>query len=81
VDNELKVVTNEEVEELDDVIESIFIYAVIWSLGVTTNSEGRKKFDRGLRDVLNTRPLKPEFPATGTVYDWKFDEINKVYQS
>ena len=69
IDTELKVVSPEEVEELDEIIENIYLYAVIWSLGVTTNSDGRKKFDKALRDIIITRPLKPEFPSTGSVYD------------
>ena len=44
-DTELKVVSPEEVEELDEIIENIFVYAAIWALGLTTNSDGRKKFD------------------------------------
>ncbi|OMJ85153.1 hypothetical protein SteCoe_13621 [Stentor coeruleus] len=78
-DSELKVVSPEEVEELEEMIENIFIYAVIWCIGVTTNSDGRKKFDKALRDILNTRSLKPEFPVAGSVYDWSFDDINKAY--
>ena len=78
-DSELKIVSSEEVEELDQMIENHFIYAIIWSMGVTTTSEGRKKFDKVLRDLLGSRTLKFPFPAEGTVYDWKFDEVNKNY--
>ena len=71
----------EEIADLDTIIENIFLYATTWSLGVTTNSEGRKRFDKHLREIIGTRALTIPFPETETVYEWFFDENSKVYKS
>lgn len=79
-DTELKVVSQEEIQELDDNLENIFVYATIWSLGVTTNNDGRKKFDKALKEILATRVLSPAFPESGTVHDWFFDTTTRTYK-
>lgn len=79
-DTEIKVVSNEEVADLSGMIENIFIYSIIWSLGCTTNNEGRKKFDKQLRDIISHRDLLIPFPKEGTVYDWQFNSEEKVYK-
>jgi hypothetical protein len=33
-------------------MESIFIYAITWSIGISTNEAGRKKFDALLREKI-----------------------------
>ena len=80
-DTEVRTVPAEEIADLDTIIENIFLYATTWSLGVTTNSEGRKRFDKHLREIIGTRALTIPFPETETVYEWFFDENSKVYKS
>ena len=80
-DTEVKTVSPEEIQDLDSILENLFIYAVTWTLGVTTNSEGRKRFDKHYREILGTRSLPVPFPETETVYDWFFDDASKVYKS
>ena len=80
-DTEVKNVTPEEIAELESVLENLFVYATTWTLGVTTNSDGRKRFDKHMREVIGTRSLAIPFPETDSVYDWYFDETSKVYKS
>jgi hypothetical protein len=32
--------------------EAYFLFALVWSIGCTTNLEGREKFDRRLRELM-----------------------------
>ena len=45
----------EDFQDLYTSSESVFIFALIWSLGATTNSAGRKRFDTFLR--INMKQL------------------------
>ena len=65
----------EEVKQIEGIIEGIFNYAMIWALGVTTNEEGRKKFDQFLRESMKKKCLEKRFlvPEEGTVYEFLFD--------
>jgi len=60
-------------------MEQVFLYALIWSTGATTDNEGRVKFDKWLRDLIKVRNLNPTFPEEGTVYDWEFNKAEKKY--
>ena len=77
---ELKVVQPEEVIELEGMLENLFIYAIIWSLGCTGTIESRRKFNAALHEILETRTLATPFPKEGTVYDWSFDMKTKEYK-
>ena len=82
----------EDYESADPkVLEGILTFAMIWSIGATTNSEGRVKFDEIMRDwckggndfpIPNSkkgeigRKLLSVFHDTGTIYDAVFDLSN-----
>ena len=71
IDTELKKVTVEEVEELESMIEGIFVFCLVWSLGCTTTLDGRAKFNSKLKEVMG-KDNKYKFPQNGTCYDYKF---------
>jgi len=52
-DTEYKQTSAEQISELEDMLEAIYIYAITWSLGCTTNNEGRRKFSTKLREIIN----------------------------
>lgn len=79
-DTELKTVTQEEIEELSAVLENLFLYAVVWAIGVTTDAEGRRRFDLQLRNLLQNRTLKVPVPA-GSLYNLYFDHTAKKYMN
>jgi dynein heavy chain len=54
-ESEVKKVTAEEVEQLEDMIEQLFVFALTWSIGCTTNLEGREKFNQKFRQLLNPK--------------------------
>ena len=66
---------NDEMKIIENNIEGIFYYACVWSLGVTTNDEGRKRFNEYFfkKTSENHIDQKFVFPTEGTVYDYMFD--------
>lgn len=80
-DSEIRIISPEEITELYEHIEHIFVYCIIWALGVTTTNEGRRRFDLQLRDILQQRKLPVAFPEDDTVYEWHFDYEEKVYKT
>jgi dynein heavy chain len=61
----------DDIKALDFAIESLFIFAMVWSLGATTNDEGRKKFDKFVRKIMEENKAHTPFPDTGGyVYDF-----------
>ena len=41
-------------------IQGLFVFSLIWGLGGTLNSDGRKKFDVFLREIINSSENKPK---------------------
>jgi len=57
-------------------IEPIFIMALVWSVGATTDRDGRQKFSAYLRLMMREAGLKELPPAEGLVYDYVYDYTN-----
>jgi dynein heavy chain len=51
-ETEIKKITPEEVALLEETIEHIYVFAVIWSLCCTTTFEGRAKLNQLVRKLL-----------------------------
>ncbi|DAZ96773.1 TPA: hypothetical protein N0F65_005771 [Lagenidium giganteum] len=51
-------------------IEPLFIFALVWSVGATTNDAGRQRFDSFLRGEMLANNCQPMMPVGGTVYDY-----------
>jgi dynein heavy chain len=54
-------------------IEPIFLMALVWSVGATTDRDGRRKFSTFLRVLLEENGIKDTPPAPGLVYDYLYD--------
>lgn len=50
IETEIKKITKEEIMNLDLMINQLFLFSFIWSVGVTTTLEGRMKFDKWTRE-------------------------------
>ncbi|CAG5113648.1 Oidioi.mRNA.OKI2018_I69.chr2.g7738.t1.cds [Oikopleura dioica] len=57
-------------KRLDLLAEPWFIFSLIWSIGGTTDSEGRSKFDEFLRKLMAEKGAKFQFPEDGEIYDF-----------
>ena len=64
-------------EDFEESVEQLVVFAIVWSLGATTNLDGRVMFDKKLRTYL-----KPEIkmPQEGLVYDYMWDIKEKEWK-
>lgn len=58
-------------------VQSLFLFALVWSVGANTDEEGRTTFDHMLRKLLINDPpadLKPYIKVSLTVihYPWSY---------
>ncbi|KAJ3337634.1 hypothetical protein HDU93_000777, partial [Gonapodya sp. JEL0774] len=60
-------------------VEPFFFFSLIWSVGATSDSEGRKKFDSWMRGKFKEHSPRIAFPENGCVHDFKFDQDKKVW--
>lgn len=75
-ESETNKVTDADIEELEQQIEQLFVFALIWSIGCTTDLAGREKFDQKLRTILSNKVLMPD---TGLVYDYCWETEKKEW--
>lgn len=62
-ETEVKKVTVEELESLEDKLNAIFIFALTWSYGCTGDYDSRKKMDLYIRKILKELTDKYEIPT------------------
>lgn len=77
-ENEIRKISPEEVEDFEQCVECLFVFALVWSIGCTTNLDGRERFDKKVR-ALASKDLKFPLPSEGTVYDYMFDKTKKEW--
>ena len=77
-DTDAKKVTAEEIEELEGMLEPLFVYAVIWSIDCTTDPEGREKFGLRIKELLG-KDNEHKFPSGGSVYDYAYNKDVKEW--
>ena len=70
-DTEILKITAEDIEAFEEYSEELFYYALVWSLGVTTDEEGREKFEQKLREMVG-KDNKHFMPKSGSIYDFCF---------
>ena len=73
------VTTDIMMTDLTVTIDALFIFALIWSIGATTNEDGRKLFDVYLRKELFANKFSWLFPHEGMVYDYVFLVTSKKW--
>lgn len=52
IETEANKVHPEQIEQLENNLEGLFLYACIWSIGCTTDYEGRLKFNTYLHELI-----------------------------
>lgn len=77
-ETEIKKVQPEELDHLESIVDRIFHWGMVWSLGCTTDLDGRLKFNMFLRELAAKNKMKV-FPEEGSVYDYEFREKEKEW--
>ncbi|KAL0235780.1 hypothetical protein GEMRC1_002362 [Eukaryota sp. GEM-RC1] len=72
--DELNPVPVEDLERLPSVIDSIFIFSCVWSLGATIIDKSQPKLDSFLRECISTHSIKADVPTEGTIFEYLFDD-------
>ncbi|KAJ3111551.1 Dynein heavy chain 1, axonemal [Phlyctochytrium bullatum] len=71
--------SSDRVNSFAELMEPLFLFSLIWSLGITSDAESRRKFDAWLRDQMSRRPPSIEMPVDGLVFDYFFDKEKKAW--
>ncbi|KAJ7552868.1 hypothetical protein O6H91_06G073600 [Diphasiastrum complanatum] len=58
------------------IIEPLFIFSIVWALGVTCDNDGRKKFDVHLRQAIVVNKLESCPPNEMDVFSYFFDQAS-----
>ena len=72
METEIKKVSNDDLDILEQSMEYIFHFAVVWSILATVDYEGRLKLDKWYRAEMVHNKAKIMFPEEGTIYDYQF---------
>nr|XP_021152153.1 dynein heavy chain 1, axonemal [Columba livia] len=64
-------IPQEKMARIGELIEPWFIFALIWSVGATGDSQGRTAFSLWLREKMAKEKIQLLFPEEGLVYDYK----------
>ncbi|CAE7685039.1 DNAH1, partial [Symbiodinium sp. KB8] len=65
--------TPEAVQALEANIPALFMFALVWSVAATVDSEGRARLNAYLRNSMDTHAFANPFPDGGSVYDYVWD--------
>jgi dynein heavy chain len=71
--------TDSDFQTLGKQIEHLFFFALVWSVGCTTNEKGRAAFDGWLRSEMESNSQEALFPNEGMVYDYSYDLENSKW--
>ncbi|OCT85694.1 dynein heavy chain 1, axonemal [Xenopus laevis] len=64
----------EKLRRIEELIESWFFFSLIWSVGITGDSQGRVLFSTWLRDKMMSEKIAMLFPEQGLVHDYMLDD-------
>eukprot|EP00736_Rhodelphis_marinus_P006943 Rmarinus@m.24609 len=67
----------ENLNNLPDLMEPLFIFSMIWSCGASLDLGSRKKFDKYLRQQMEKHTAVLTFPSDGLVFDYCLDFESK----
>jgi dynein heavy chain len=79
-----------DTKQASALIETSFLFGVVWSIGCSVDTEGRAKFDEFFRELISGKhrdwspppgmKLQYLIPDKGTIYDYVFDTENGKWQ-
>ncbi|KAM4722817.1 dynein axonemal heavy chain 1 [Rhinophrynus dorsalis] len=69
-----KKIPEEKLSRIGELIESWFVFSLVWSVGITGDAESRVLFSTWLRDRMRSEKMDMMFPEQGLVYDYMLDD-------
>lgn len=45
IDTEILIITPEDIQRLEEIFANLFVFCLVWSVGATTDWDGRAKFN------------------------------------
>ncbi|KAL0210609.1 hypothetical protein RCL1_005045 [Eukaryota sp. TZLM3-RCL] len=76
--DELNPTPQEDLDRLPRVIDSVFIFSVIWSFGATILRESHQAFDSFIRDFVSSHALSITLPSD-SVFDYLYDDFKNEW--
>ena len=67
------------VSDFTTCVDAHFVYALVWSVCITTNEVGRKMFDAFVRNECSANNTQYQFPKAGMIYDYLFSVEHKKW--
>jgi dynein heavy chain len=77
IDRELVKITAEDIGKLEEMIKNLIIFCLIWSIGASTDYQGRLKFNEKLKLMLAKKGL---FFPSRLYFDYYFNEKTKEFE-
>uniref|UniRef100_A0A8C5QQJ6 Dynein axonemal heavy chain 1 n=1 Tax=Leptobrachium leishanense TaxID=445787 RepID=A0A8C5QQJ6_9ANUR len=69
-----KRIAQEKLNRVAELIEPWFFFSLVWSVGITADSDGRVLFTNWLRHKMISEKAEMLFPEEGLVYDYMLDD-------
>ncbi|XP_025927284.1 dynein heavy chain 1, axonemal [Apteryx rowi] len=70
----IRSIPQEKAARIGELIEPWFMFALIWSVGATGDSQSHVAFSLWLREKMAKEKIQLLFPEEGLVYDYKLDD-------
>ena len=64
---------------LEESIEHLTIFALVWSFCCTTNSDGRIRFNTLVKKLIKDNVPHIKLPEEGNIYSYRFNLEEKEY--
>jgi len=78
-DTEVKKASADDIESLCSQLEPIFMYALIWSVGCTTDYQGRLRFTEYLHKQMSLKKAQIRIPDINCVHDYQYSTVAKKF--
>lgn len=72
-ETQIKKITPEEMQVLEENLDNLFIFAITWSMCCTTDYDGRLKLNAIVRELMKNN-TKVQFPEAGLIYNYYFNQ-------
>lgn len=69
----------EDIQSFYSLLEPFFIFSLVWSIGATSDNDGRKKFSNWLRGQTDSRKMEIKVPDEGLIHDYTFSVEQKAW--